>query len=170
MPKRTEAKPWEQQEGESNKAFEAFTVYLEMGPERSVRAVGQKLDKSRTLIGRWSVTYGWVERAAAWDADILEKAHAAAVKKKAQMTERHLSISWALQDKAMEALKQTRPEDIDPKNLLAFLREATKMEREAREETIRATDPHKEEAKGNSSLADVIVEAWERRQNDEPNK
>ena len=132
MPKRNDTKPWERQEGESVKAFEAFTVYLEMGDERSIREVAQRLAKSRTLIGRWSVTYQWVERVAAFDADVQRKAHAKAVKKRRNMVDRHISIALKTQEKALMALEQMDPADIDPKNLIAMLREATKLEQEMR--------------------------------------
>ena len=132
MPKRNDTKPWERQEGESVKAFEAFTVYLEMGDERSIREVAQRLAKSRTLIGRWSVTYQWVERVAAFDADVQRKAHAKAVQKRRNMVDRHISIALKMQEKALMALEQMDPADIDPKNLIAMLREATKLEQEMR--------------------------------------
>ena len=132
MPKRNDTKPWERQEGESVKAFEAFTVYLEMGDERSIREVAQRLAKSRTLIGRWSVTYQWVGRVAAFDADVQRKAHAKAVKKRRNMVDRHISIALKMQEKALMALEQMDPADIDPKNLIAMLREATKLEQEMR--------------------------------------
>ena len=111
MPKRNDTKPWERQEGESVKAFEAFTVYLEMGDERSIREVAQRLAKSRTLIGRWSVTYQWVERVAAFDADVQRKAHAKAVKKRRNMVDRHISIALKMQEKALMALEQMDPAD-----------------------------------------------------------
>jgi len=37
---------FEQQPRESNKAFAAFKAYLDMGPERSIAGVSQKLAKS----------------------------------------------------------------------------------------------------------------------------
>ena len=132
MPKRNDTKPWERQEGESVKAFEAFTVYLELGDERSIREVAQRLAKSRTLTGRWSVTYQWVERVAAIDADVQRKAHAKAVKKRRNMVDRHISIALKMQEKALMALEQMDPADIDTKNLIAMLREATKLEQEMR--------------------------------------
>lgn len=132
MPKRNDTKPWERQEGESIKAFEAFTVYLEMGDERSLRAVGQRLGKSRALIERWSRTYQWVERVASYDADVQRKAHAKAVDKRRKMVDRHISIALKMQEKALKALEQMDPADIDPKNLIAMLREATKLEQEMR--------------------------------------
>lgn len=167
MPKRAEAKPWERQEGESVKAFEAFSAYLEMGGDRSLRAVGQKLGKSTALMERWSRTYKWVERVKAHDAALQQQAYDRAVKKTQQMTDRHISMALKLQAKALEALEATDPKDIDPKNLLAFIREATKLEREARAAAVHAADPRKDEEKNGTGLADVIAEAWERRQNGE---
>jgi len=170
MSKRSDTSPWERQKGESAKAFEAFTIYLEMGDERGIRAVAQRLDKSRTLIGRWSATYRWVERAAAYDADVQRRVHAAAVKKKKKMAERHISIALKLQEKALAALDKMEPEEIDPKNLIAMLREATKLERENRTEIVQESDPHKDDVGSASTLADVISEAWERRRSGEPDK
>lgn len=163
MPRRSEAAPWERLENEGAKAFEAFNVYLNLGAERSQQAVSKELSKSRQLIGRWSATYRWVERAAAYDADIQKKAHAEAVKKKRKMAERHISIALKMQEKALAALASMKPEEIDPKNLVAFVREATRLERENRTDIVVETDPNKGAEAGASSLADVISEAWERR-------
>lgn len=164
MPKRSDTKPWEQQQGESAKAFEAFKVYLEMGSERSIRAVGEKLGKSSTLMARWSSAHGWVERVATYEADLQRKAHAQAVKSVQKMADRHISMALKLQEKALQALGKMSPEELDPKNLLAFIREATKLERENRTDIVAATDPDKGGAAAQSSLADVITQAWERRQ------
>ena len=54
--------PFEQQPRESNKAFAAFSLYLSLGPERSLAAVGEKLGKSEGLIERWSAKYDWPAR------------------------------------------------------------------------------------------------------------
>ena len=45
--------PFEQQERESEKAFAAFSLYLSLGPQRSLEAVATKLGKSKTLMERW---------------------------------------------------------------------------------------------------------------------
>lgn len=136
MPKRSDTKPWERQEGESVKAFEAFCIYLNLGTERSITKVVQELNKSRALIGRWSSAFGWVERAAAYDADLQRKARAQAVKNARKMNDRHVKIALQMQEKALAALAQMRPSEIDPKDLIAMLREATKLERESRLATI----------------------------------
>lgn len=59
--------PWERQPGESARAYEAARLYFEMGPGRSLVAVGQKVGKSRGLIERWSARWSWRERAAGYD-------------------------------------------------------------------------------------------------------
>ena len=50
MPKWTD-KPWERQKGESDKAYEAFVTYRDMGTDRSIRAVAQEFNRplERTL-------------------------------------------------------------------------------------------------------------------------
>jgi len=63
------AEIWERQNNESSKAYAAFCVYRDLGPERSLEKVRQNLDKPRTRkwLGEWSVKYNWVERAQAYD-------------------------------------------------------------------------------------------------------
>jgi hypothetical protein len=59
--------PWNRQPGETSKAYEAFSLYRDLGSERSTRRVSEQLAKSETLIKRWSGKYDWVARAGAWD-------------------------------------------------------------------------------------------------------
>ena len=131
MPKRHEPDiaPWEQQPGESAKAFEAFAIYRDMGVERSVRKVTQRLNKSLTLIGKWSSRYNWPERARAYDRDLDRQAHAQAVRDVRSMTNRHIRIAMQLQAKALEALEQLNVATLSPKMQLAFLAKATEIER-----------------------------------------
>ena len=131
MPKRHEPDiaPWEQQPGESAKAFEAFAIYRDMGVERSVRKVTQRLNKSLTLIGKWSSRYNWPERARAYDRDLDRQAHAQAVRDVRSMTNRHIRIAMRLQAKALEALEQLNVATLSPKMQLAFLAKATEIER-----------------------------------------
>lgn len=130
MPKRTESTaPWEQQPGESAKAFEAFETYRDMGAARSNAKVGQKLGKSKTLIDRWSSAYNWPDRARAYDRDLDRQAHEQAVRNVQQMTNRHIRIAMQLQAKALAALENLDAEQLTPKMMLAFLTKATELER-----------------------------------------
>lgn len=130
MPKRQEPEaPWEQQPGESAKAFEAFAAYRDMGAERSVRKVAQKLSKSATQIKEWSAKWRWVERSRAYDRELDRQAHARAVRDVQQMADRHIRIAMQLQRKGLEALEQLDVEKLTPKMQLAFLAKAMEIER-----------------------------------------
>jgi hypothetical protein len=61
---------FEKRPRESDKAFAAFSLYLSMGPERSLEAVGQKLDKSKVQMWKWSRKFDWVARVAAHSAHL----------------------------------------------------------------------------------------------------
>jgi hypothetical protein len=64
-------------ENESARAYQARTEYILAGPNRDLRSLAQRLDKSLTIVGRWSSQYEWVKRAAEYDrmvADIAARA------------------------------------------------------------------------------------------------
>lgn len=59
--------PWARQEGETDKAFEAFAVYRDLGPARSIALAAKSLGKARVTLERWSTKNGWSDRVSAWD-------------------------------------------------------------------------------------------------------
>lgn len=61
------ALPWHQQQGEGDKAYQAFEIYRNLGPARSITTVERTLSKSRGLISRWSSAHQWVARCRAYD-------------------------------------------------------------------------------------------------------
>jgi hypothetical protein len=61
---------FEQQPNETAKAFAAFKLYLELGPERSLVAVGKQLGKGVTVIERWSRKFNWPARVQAHNAHL----------------------------------------------------------------------------------------------------
>lgn len=58
---------WLRQPDESEEAYEAFSLYRDLGMERSQVRVADQLGKSTTLINRWGSQWSWVVRARAWD-------------------------------------------------------------------------------------------------------
>lgn len=67
---------WDQWPDETNLAYQRFSVYLEMGPERSLEKVHQKLNKSTSYkrqLAKWSTKYDWVARCKEYDDHLLKK-------------------------------------------------------------------------------------------------
>ena len=165
MPNKRTERPWERQKGESAQAFEAFFLYLEMGADRSIRAVSQELGKSKTLIDRWSRTHNWVERCRAWDNHIQHEAKKAAITEVRNMTKRHVTMAQQIQNAAMLALKEMGSDMVNPKNFAAIVKLATELERQNLEAQVTAASEEISSTQddGPSTLADAINEAWRRR-------
>jgi len=68
---------WDQQPGETNKNFAAFTAYLALGPARSLGKTAQATGRTRDQLAHWSQRWRWRARVAAY------QAHLAAVERKA---------------------------------------------------------------------------------------
>lgn len=151
-------KPWERQKGESAQAFEAFTTYRDMGPERSQQAVSRKLAKSRQIISRWSSQWNWLERVRAYENELEKEARARAVKDCKEMTDRHINIAMQLQEKALEALGALSVDKMSPKDIKEYIKMATDLER-----LNRTFEEQSNDGKTVSSLAEAIITAYEKR-------
>lgn len=161
MPKKnSDTKPWERQIGESEKAFEAFSLYRDMGAERTMQAVADELHKSYTLIRRWKNAWNWKDRVIEYDNDKERQAKKEAEKGLRDMYNRQTKIAMQIQAKALKALDKLDPSKMSPKDVKEYLRMATDLERLNR--TLNA-DQHKDEKQSAASLADTIVAAYERR-------
>jgi hypothetical protein len=92
-------KPWERQLKESSQAHEAFSLYRDMGSERSHRAVARQLSKSSALISRWSGAWKWVERVRAYENDLARQAREQAAKDVKELQKRQTKIAMLMQKK-----------------------------------------------------------------------
>ena len=136
MAKANTPEPWERREKETTKAYEAFCIYRDMGRERSLSKVAERLQKSDTLMGRWSRENKWVERAAKWDdeqerieREIAQKEQAKAIK---DMRKRHADLGQAMLIKAARALAKIPDDEIKPGDISRFVDVASKLERISR--------------------------------------
>lgn len=109
--------PWERQakrgSPEPAKAFRAFTIYREQGASRSVDAVAKALRGTKeatnepqnskpgraggTLKG-WARSWRWVERAAAWDAEMDRQRREAEIAEVRAMAKRQAAQAHRMQD------------------------------------------------------------------------
>ncbi len=130
------AEVWERQPGESSKAYAVFCVYRDLGPERSLEKVVPKLGKRRAkqVLERWSVKYGWVARVHAYDDYIERKKREEKEKAILEMAERHAREAMAIQQKALERLRDIDPSELSPFELIRWIEVAVKIERLSRGE------------------------------------
>lgn len=139
MPKNRTDLPWERQKGESAQAFAAFLAYLQMGADRSLSAVGQRLGKSKALMERWSSANGWVERCRAWDNYLQREAKKAAVAEIRKMNQRHISMAQQIQDAVLQALIDLGSDIVTPQNFSAVVKLSTDLERQSMEAEAKET-------------------------------
>lgn len=127
--------PWERQPKESLKAFEAFATYRDMGSDRTVRKVARAVNRSVTLIGRWSSEHKWVERVTAWDAEQDRLNREEQRKAIAKMRARHTKLAESMLLKAAKALQQLDPEEMNSNNITRMVDVAAQLERLSRGDT-----------------------------------
>lgn len=68
--------PWDRQGEETDTAYQRFSVYLELGSERTLEKVGKRLGKGRgyeKVLERWSAKHNWVYRTSKYDEHLLLK-------------------------------------------------------------------------------------------------
>lgn len=164
MPHNTKSKPWERQKGESEKAFEAFSLYRDKGAKRTVSSVVIELEKSRSLIDRWKERWNWEDRVLQFDNEMDREAKKEARKGLQDMYVRQTKIAMQVQQKALLALEQLDPENMSAKDIKEYIRMATDLERLNR--TLRA-GPSEESNNGSASLADTIIAAYQKRKDGE---
>lgn len=133
-PKETEY-PWERQEGEGVKAFEAFNTYMLMGTERSLDKVAYELNKSRGLMAKWSGLWRWVERTEAWDIEQEKLARKDQIKEIKKMRERHATLATNMLAKVTKRMLKMSEEELTPQDVKAWVEAATKLERLSRGDT-----------------------------------
>lgn len=131
-----EIKIWEQQKGETNKAYYAFKTYLEL-EERSIPKVAEKLSVSTQNIKKWSSKNNWSERAAAYDSSVVEETRKAKIKLIKDDIKRKLLLADKLEEKALNALTQINLARISGRTIVEMLTLANQLRNEVRElETI----------------------------------
>lgn len=129
-------KPWDRRAEETTKAYEAFCTYRDMGRERSLSKVAKELQKSETLMGRWSGQHDWVKRAAKWDdeqdrieREIAQKEQAKAIR---DMRKRHADLATAMLIKSAKALQRIPDDEIKASDISRMVDVASKLERISR--------------------------------------
>lgn len=94
---------WERQPDESARAYEAFCLYRDMGPDRSLAKVGEMVGKSKAQMEKWSRRHGWVDRVRALEARDEMLRREAVEEHLGRQVEDHARREAELREKALEA-------------------------------------------------------------------
>lgn len=151
---------WERQENESNKAFQAFCIFRDLGTGRTLAAVSEKLRKSYDLIRRWSKNYFWQNRADAWDKMISEKAAEKAAEEYSKMLEVQINLGKMLQAKAAKAIQNIDFENVSIKSLPSVVNAiniGVEIERTARELSLQKSE---EKISSENIFVETLTKIW----------
>jgi len=113
---------WEFYPDESKEAFQAFTIYRDMGPSRSIDKVAIALHPEkeqegggRAAYGRlfeWSSRYRWVARAREYDIEQARIQRAAWEEEQRELARKRLQVSHKMLDRVNARLDSIMPDDI----------------------------------------------------------
>jgi hypothetical protein len=106
---------FERQPKESAKAFDAFSVYLGLGPDRTLAATAARVGKSKRMMEKWSLRWNWAGRVVAQAAHLAEVERGAierqAIAKAvewAKMTESVRREAWQEAERAIAMVREAR--------------------------------------------------------------
>jgi hypothetical protein len=114
---------WDRLDGESSKAYAAFRVYRDQGPNRS-------LEGMTSTAPRWSSRWDWVMRAALWDDEIAMADDRRRLESIRTMHDNHQRAARIAIAKALAALQAALPEEIPAAAAARLLDLGTRLERE----------------------------------------
>lgn len=141
--------PWDCQPGETAKAYQAFVIYRDLGPDRTVQRTANELAKNYTTVNAWSRKWEWAARAAAWDSMPGRMMMEAYQERVARIADQHDRIATKLLAK-LEKNVDLLPEGADPS-----MRFSTAMGA-ARQSHQFATDLSKPEDQAKSAITEAI--------------
>ncbi len=126
--------PWERLQTETSRQFQAFCIYRDMGPSRSIQQVAQRRPGSGgfSKLKEWSITHQWVDRVTEYDDHMDTIRRAGKEEAILEMSFRHADYSMQILDKALDALNLIKPEDLKPHHLIRWLEVAVNIERLSR--------------------------------------
>lgn len=106
---------------------DAFQFYVELGLERSYRAVAEHYGASKGAVTALAGRENWQNRLAKVEAEARAKSNEKAVETLEQVNDRHLRIARSLQARALEALRGMSLDDA--KDVIRALDLGVKQER-----------------------------------------
>ncbi len=144
---------WDKQETETNRAFNAFLVYKNMGALRSLRKAAEEFYGNAyitnsvskvNIFRRWSTKHNWVARCGAYDIEqdrIFQVEQREAIR---EMNKRQAKIGAAMQNKGITRLLDMDVNELTPDQAARLAKTGVEIERPARGEATEISE-HKGE-------------------------
>jgi hypothetical protein len=85
----TDRPSWLRQPHESLAAYEAFTTFRDLGPERSLARVAQLMGRPLSTVAKWSSRYGFPARVQDWNRSIAPEHRDKMVERQRQLLDEH---------------------------------------------------------------------------------
>jgi len=106
--------PWTRREGESEPAYDAFRMYLNMGADRTYEKVSEQSQKSTALIAKWGRLNKWRARVLAYDQHMETAATDGHAEEMRRVRQGHLQLSEKLLDHLDRRLDEYITANADP--------------------------------------------------------
>ena len=113
----TDSYVWTRREAETDPAYQAFKMYLDLGSVRTCDKVARSLGKSLTLITGWSAKHDWGARVRAYDTYVLTADTDGLVHQLAESRDKNLALMDKLRDHLSNRLDRFIERDQDPSTL-----------------------------------------------------
>jgi hypothetical protein len=147
-----------QAKGESDRAFEAFRVYLELGPRRRFFAVARKVGSSLRTIQRWAALFDWRTRIKTYAAGSAEhyieteqavhrEEFLDAAARDKSFRDRQYALAEALLDAAELYIERMEEADLDQMSLADACKALEVASRLGQQAAARQTDDPSEDAR-----------------------
>jgi hypothetical protein len=111
---------WYRQPGESWQAYEAFSLYRDLGKTRSLGKVAEKLGKHVSLMWHWSRTKDWVNRVEAFEANEEFERMIMLRERRYKWIVEDLEATEIMQAAIRERLMSFNPKDLTPNQLIRW--------------------------------------------------
>lgn len=128
-----ETEPWLRLPEEPPRQWRAFVAFRDLGPKRSLQQAADIVGEHYATVNSWGRRWEWAFRVQEFDRFVQKQAAVAVATEHSAMLQRHAGMALKLQELALKRLAQLDPSELSPKDVLAFLKESTQIERAARD-------------------------------------
>ena len=141
--KKGSRKIYERIDGEGALEYQAFALFRDLGPKRTIAEIAREMHQDLANIRKWSLKNDWLIRSLAYDDYLDEIKRKRLERDKLEMAERQANLGRKMQDLADTALDMDGPNAIIPENVsdvVKLVETGVKIERQALGETTGAVD------------------------------